>query len=785
MLERVQTSRYRSALRVNWGWLALLIVVVGCGQLAEGEAASEAEEREVVWFDGSRGPAPEGRLLSDNVFYWGEVVLTGVEYHYEVEPNAPADTPVTARREGQPGRRLLNGVRESHSTARQPVGIRDEPLAVVFDFKGRYEFTEVDVSTPTGAAAIEVAVRDDADEPWRQVDAQALADSGEGPLHRMRLADRPRGRYMRVRVEAEGSLTRSDGVWIWGEPVDPEQVEEVIEPLAETPQIVGYSFQSIAGIGRSGFSDMQFWDWLRSMDALRGEPAEPVVWSRVSTWGAITHRPLLPDAEARFETLDLLMSRNETEPAAVALTNTAGREPREVTVGLSGFRDAETGAVTESVRGELRVFGAVSTQFYGNSLVPMFEPGNMLGRSLMRRYVSNAETILDFPTLHLTPAGSAVTWLSVTTDDAEPGVYEAELYVEDGPSRTVRVEVLDVTLPDPYVWIHSYSDMTHMRPFMEPEHPQRGVDYKQSLGITVWIGLREGPAWREELARLALETGKRAMLYTTLGLSAHPAARQARRGELTPDALDDEAREAISERIEDIVQRADALGLDYEDWYLEFWDEPGMRNARHYGMLAEFIKEEVDPNVQIFMNPLFWTGGFVIEPDEVYPELTDWYSEYIDISVPIILLVEDESPLMDLFVTDRKVNAFYAVATHHARSESAERNEFYRMMAWKAMHHGMNGWGFYSYHRPRGNPWDDHTARPDYQMVYPGPRGPIPTRASEALRQGWEEYRLLTLLREQGQGEEADELIAAFRKGSASFDALRERALRLAAQGGQ
>lgn len=759
-----------------------LLGFVLVGLVAAGSVDAE-EVQEVIWKDGSKGPAPEDKLLSDNVFYWGEVVLTGVEYTYEVEPDAPADDPVIERREGMPGRRLLNGVRESHSTARHPVGIRDEPLAVVFDFKDTYEFTEVDVNTPTGAAAIEVAVRDEPDEPWQTVHEQSLDDSGEGPLHRRPLDDRPGGRYVRLQIEAEGSLTRSDGVWIWGEPAEPEQVEEAIEPLAETPQIVGYSFQSIAGIGRSGFSDMQFWTWLDAMGGVRDESIDPVVWSQASTWGEITNRPLLPDAEARFETLELLMSRNETEAATVALTNTHWREPREVTVGLSEFRDADSGEAAPALEGELRVFGAVSSKYYGSNLVPMFEPDNMLGRSLMHRYVSNAETILDFPSLHLTPAGSAVMWLSVTTDNADPGIYEAELTVdgvEDGPTRTVRVEVVDVTLPDPYVWIHSYSDMTHMRPFMEPEHPDRDVAYKQSLGITVWIGLRDGPEWRQDLARRALETGQRTMLYTRLSVATHPTVRMARRGELTPDDLDDEAREAISERIEEIVADAEALGLDYEDWYLEFWDEPGMGNARSYGVLAEFIKEEVDPDVQIFMNPLFWTGGFVLEPDTIYPELADWYREYIDISVPIILLVEDESPLMDLFVADRKANAFYAVATHHARSESAERIEFYRMMAWKAMRHGMNGWGFYSYHRPRGNPWDDHGARPNYQMVYPGPRGPIPTRASEALRQGWEDYRLLTLLKEQGQNSLVDELIEGYRVGD-SFDALRERALRAAA----
>lgn len=742
--------------------------------------AAEQERQEVIWFDGSRGLEPEGRLLSDNEFYWGEVVRTGVSYTYEVEPDSPADEPVTERRQGMDGRRLLNGAREGHATGWrppvQPVGIRGEPLAVMFDFNGEYRFTEVDLSTPTGEAAIEIAVRDDADEPWETVTSQALEDSGEGPLHRLPLEASVAGRYMRVEIEASGDLTRCDGIWVWGEPVDPESVEEVIEPLAETPKIVGYSFQSIPGIGRSGFSDKQYWDWLRSMDALREEPAERVIWSQVPTWGEITNQPLLPDAEARFDELELLMARNETEPAAIALTNPKGREPQAATVSLSAFRDAETGEVAEAVRGELGVFGAVNTQFFGTNLVPIFEPGNMLGASLMRRFLTNAETIVDFPNLELTPAGSVVMWLSVTTDEAAPGVYEATLSVADGPSRPVRVEVLDVTLPETDAWVHSYSDMTHMNPYVYPDRIEREVDYKQGLGITVWHGMQGQPEWRQALAERAFETGRPAMLYGKVGRAG--AGEDVQRVEDLTEAQ----RERIRERVEGYVEHFEGMGLGYEDYFLELWDEPGMRRSGTYRAIVQFIKEEVDPNVQLFMNPLFWTGQFVHEPEDIYPVLQGWYNQYIDVSVPISLLVEEGSPLMELFVADRPVNAFYAVATHHARSESQARNEYYRDMAWKAFSHGMNGWGFYSWHRRRGNPWDDHTRLPDYQMVYPGPQGAIPTRASEALRQGWEEFRLLNLLEQQDQADVVEQLVQDYRDG-ASFSELRDRALRAAADG--
>ena len=110
-------------------------------------------------------------------------------------------------------------------------------------------------------------------------------------------------------------------------------------------------------------------------------------------------------------------------------------------------------------------------------------------------------------------------------------------------------------------------------------------------------------------------------------------------------------------------------------------------------------------------------------------------------------------------------------------------------MAWDAFDRGWNGWGFYSYFAPRGNPWDDRDAEwasgedmPDYQMVYPGPTGPVPTRQSEAVREGWEDYCLLTLLQTQGRAEALKSILADYAAGKPPAE-LRLRALK-AAEGG-
>jgi hypothetical protein len=177
----------------------------------------------------------------------------------------------------------------------------------------------------------------------------------------------------------------------------------------------------------------------------------------------------------------------------------------------------------------------------------------------------------------------------------------------------------------------------------------------------------------------------------------------------------------------------------------------------------------------------------VLGDAEVYRALRPWYREHVDISVPLYLLLRDRPRSYGLFDSPRAVRASYAVSTQSAKSEQAPQVQAYRRMAWDAFSRGWNGWGFYSYYAPRGNPWNDMDAdwledRPDYLMVYPGPRGPIATRQSEAVREGWEDYCLLTLLGQRGMDAEVERILQAYADG-AEPEALRLRALQAAAGG--
>lgn len=748
-------------------------------------ASSPAARADRLWWDGSRDGenAPPGKLLSDNVGYWGDVVLTDVEYHYETAPDSPRD--IWRDDATRFGRRLLDGV--PIGDWHVPVGLTHGPLVTVFDFKRQCAFNEVDVVTQSNKVALKIECADAASGPWRVVFERSLEACPDKNFQRVPLAAQPllraSGRWLRLSVQA-ANTTYLNEVLVWGDAEVSPATPEAFKPVAPLPVANAIAFPSIPGIDKSSLSDAQFRDWQRAIGAAA---RLPVVWSSVPTWDSITTRPILPTTQPSALPASLVMARNETECAALALTNTSMLNPATGAVALSEFHriggayGKNQKSRASGLNGDLKVMGAMPSRSFGVNLGPLLSADNMPGSSLLQRYLTNGAGIQDFPRLTLSPAGSAVLWLSVTSQAAEPGIYAATLSYQDKSGRnvpqTVRVEVLDVTLPQPFVWMQTWSDTTSMFPFVYGDRATREVGYKQSLGVTVWNSLPT-PGSNAALAR---QHGR--ALYQVFALPME-YVNKGYNNQIKPEDITAKDEAAITDYVHALVKQTKALGLSYDDWYGELWDEPG-RNAPLFGALARIIKQ-ADPQVRLYINPIFWTGNGVDDDATVYKALNPWFNANIDVSVPAELLLQDHPQSYRLFAAPRRVRAFYNVTTHVTEGEQAAHVERHRRFAWEAFKRGWNGWGFYSYYAPRGNPWDDFDEdASDYLMVYPGPRGPIPTRAAESVREGWEDYRLLTLLQQRAAKEPQvrAELAAIFKAYAANepLGALRLRALRAAA----
>ncbi|MBC7288584.1 MAG: hypothetical protein H5T86_11210, partial [Armatimonadetes bacterium] len=353
-----------------------------------------------VWFDGSRTKeGPPGKLLSDNDGFWGERICTGVEYKYERQPDNPPDRWRDV--EGKFGRRLLDGRRAGNWWT--PVGITG-PLVVTFDFKRNCQFREIDVDSRNKKVAIEVATAQGPDGPWNQVFARGTDQCPDQQFHRLPLPEGTSGRYLRLKVEAQG-ITWLDEVLVWGEAEVSDEAPEAINPVYQRREPSPISFESIPGIDRTAFPDARFWQWAASLGDLARQPA---VWSRVATWDAITDKPILPSRDEICNVAEVVMARNETECLALALTNTSCREEWQTKIALSSFRGPEGPA--SRVSGEVSVMGAIPSRQYGVNLGPLLSPTNMPAAGLLRRYLTNGDFICRFPRLVLSKGGSAVLW---------------------------------------------------------------------------------------------------------------------------------------------------------------------------------------------------------------------------------------------------------------------------------------------------------------------------------------------------------------------------------------
>ena len=725
---------------------------------------------ERIWWDGSRDDenAPPGKLLSDNAGYWGERIVTGADYSYATAPDNPADS----------NRRLLDGVPAGDWNT--PVGAAAKPLVITFDFKRICTFSEVDICTRSQKAAFKIEIGEAPNGPFRAILKRTRDETPDKNFHRLPLPAATSGQFLRLTVDAiepkiGNYLTYLEEVVVWGD--SDSKAPETIAPVAPTPVITGVALPSIPGIARTTFSDAEFEIWKANIGDLAKLPA---VWSQVSTWESISQRPLLPAKKEIGVALQIQMARNETENAALALSSTEMIVPRAGEVKLSDFRSSD-GKIATKIKGELRVAGAIQSRHFGTVIGPLFESANRPGASFLRRYLTNSENIENFPKLKLSPGGSAVVWVSVESQNAAPGVYQAILsFVSSGKKSEIplRIEVFNVTLPDPFVYLNTWDHATPMFPFVYGDRQAREVAHKQSLGMSVWHHLPM-PA---SAAGLALQNDKkrnrtRKILFH-IPILPPEIINESYNNRLKPENVSWKDRDAIHNYARFVVLQTQELGLDYGDWYGELWDEPGRGNAQLFGVLARIIKQ-ADPKIQLYMNPIFWEGNAPASEEIINAMLRPYYRELVDISVPIDILRRGFPSIQPLFDAPHRVKATYRVSTHGDKNERVPIN--YRAQAWEAFTRGENGWGFYAYYRPIEDPWNDFDgAYPDYVMVYPGPRGPIPTRTSEAVRQGWEDFRLLSLLQSQKRAPEVAKLLQDFANGE-SPQILRGRALKIAA----
>ena len=128
--------------------------------------------------------------------------------------------------------------------------------------------------------------------------------------------------------------------------------------------------------------------------------------------------------------------------------------------------------------------------------------------------------------------------------------------------------------------------------------------------------------------------------------------------------------------------------------------------------------------------------------------------------MPYRSLVEDADCRRELWAKPRRVNAQYAHPAHRAG----------RSIAWSSFRYGLDGFGYWSYYSPTGNPWDIRTWKYwsyECQLAFLLENNVALTPVYEEMREAYEDWLLLSLLKTSGCTESLKSLLDEF---GASFD---------------
>ncbi len=715
------------------------------------------EERRICWLDGSEDTELPGKLLSDNLEFFGETIPTGATYRYL--------TPLLSITDGEEdlvefrGRRLQDG-RLIRRFRKEPA-VADGELAMEWDFKRPCAFREVDLycgNTPLLSATV-ASADGAAEEVW--FDA---CPTGANGFYRLKLNDRT-ARRLRITLKAEKRVELFQ-LWAFGDAEEESHADDFsVDTFVFANSI---AMESLMGAPHTGFSDVEGFHWMKKMKKA-GLFQQGVVWSEQPAYGDLVLKPILPSVAAVNASVCRRICRGGSEVVCLALTNTDSTAPRTVRVELDN---------ASPLRAEWMVLGLLPSRWYGNAAGALLNEEYTIGRSNRYRYLSNAPVIADFPEIHLPAGGSCLFWVRLTCDEnTAPGSYRLSMRAGE-VAKEITAEVLPVTLPAVHTGIMLWGYFTDMFPFIYSDRAQREVAYRRELGANIYSGwpIPGTPA------RVAFEDDPTSQFAIyALGDYAH----RIYNNQIKPEDVTPEVEADVKRMLDACIQKAEEVGIGFDRWFLEMPDEPGRHNMAAVRTFIELCKR-IEPRIRVYVNPACWTGfeNDGVENDETLVKLLDgWYDTLVDISVPLALNLEDRPNAMKYFLSDREFNGQYWVAGQHMNADRGALVSLPRICAWDSISRDLNFWGFYSYYCPRLNSWDN-AVRPyenvdgtiNYQCVYGGLNGPIPTRASEAIREGFQDYRIMQLVREKAP-ETYRRLQEQYLADEYTFEGLREAAL--------
>jgi outer membrane protein assembly factor BamB len=193
------------------------------------------------------------------------------------------------------------------------------------------------------------------------------------------------------------------------------------------------------------------------------------------------------------------------------------------------------------------------------------------------------------------------------------------------------------------------------------------------------------------------------------------------------------------------------LGFDYDDYAYYPVDEPGLLDGplvERFMLLAPLVRN-ADSNIRIYTNPgvmpLEWLAGMDPFVDIYSPGYSGVWHDDPDVADLRQIMHEGDHELWTYTCAD---NAKHLSPLGYSRAQM-----------WGSFNDGHTGGGMWTYSSGNGeNDW--HTTT-DYNLVYRGVDGPVPSKRWEAVRDGTEDYSMLMALKTAADSPGADPVLAA------------------------
>ncbi|NLI00993.1 MAG: hypothetical protein GX446_16040 [Chthonomonadales bacterium] len=440
-------------------------------------------------------------------------------------------------------------------------------------------------------------------------------------------------------------------------------------------------------------------------------------------------RPFNPvatlEASGAMNRIAMEMLGNERESCALALANLTAR-PMSVRV--------ERGPFEPKTKNGVQVPGA--------RVVRLHEPIAVTPTTTGRPVEDPLPELGEASTIRLGPGEVRMLWLTVSSAALSAGEHSGTLRLGDTTSQRPPVEVRmsirvsSVRLADRLRYRHC--NWLNPASFGDEGIRERVLQDALEHGTSVFVIPPPTVRLHADGTAAAVEGGvhdrlaRRLQGRAFLLISGAPALTW----ETAPPA-DAQTRDiGFAAAVRAYGEHMRALGFTTDDYALYLQDEPGLGGPNHefeaFVALVRKVKA-ADPGMPIYANPAGGATAAMLE------SLTD----LVDVWCPDMhLFCGDMAGLEPIFRAGKE--------WWHYEAPGDQRNlsplGFYRMQAWVAFRHGMQGAGYWVHsYDPY---WFDRPGQAsEYGSVYLTDGAPVATKRWEATRDGIEDYELLSILR--------------------------------------